>query len=109
MLSVGWRSFCFLVLFSSSDFHLFPMSPKQYHISNYIQAKMGIKIPDKALENSVHRKETLSSEISRLSRPRWISHEGERGKGENIELNFRIKLPVWCRFFILHQLLQLLV
>lgn len=46
---------------------------------------MGIKIPDKAPENSVHRKETLSSEVLRLSRPSWISHEGERGKGENIE------------------------
>lgn len=84
------------------------MSPKQYHTSNYIQGKMGIKIPDKAPENSVHCKETPSSEISRLSRPRWISHEGERGKGENIEFNFRIKLPICCRFFILHQLLNYL-
>lgn len=62
------------------------MSPKQYHISNYIQGKMGIKIPHKAPEKSLPRKETLSSEISRLSPPRWISHEGEKGKGENMEI-----------------------
>lgn len=66
------------------------MSPKHCRISNYIQGKMSIKIPDKALENDVHHTETLSSKITALTRPRWVSSEGERGKGEKVQLNFRI-------------------
>lgn len=41
-----------------------------------------------------------------LSCPRWIYNEGERGKGENIQLNFRIKSAFHCSFFNLNQLLQ---
>lgn len=66
------------------------MSPKQCRISNYIQGKMSIKIPDKALENAVHHTETLSSKITALTRPRWVSDEGKRGKGEKVQLHFKI-------------------
>lgn len=66
------------------------MSPRQCRISNYIQGKTSIKIPDKALENVVQHTETLPSKTTALTRPRRISNEGEIGKGEKVQLNFRI-------------------